>query len=106
MMPGINYAVCFSATILANAVRQLRLKTVDGIRVDEERVKELMDASPSLVITALTPHIGYAKSAELVKKALTQKRSLLDIALEEKVMPEEKLRKILDPLPMTQGGVQ
>jgi aspartate ammonia-lyase len=106
MMPGINYAVCFSATILANALRQLRVKTVEGLRVDEERVKELMDASPSIVITALSPHIGYAKAADLVKKALAQKRSLLDIALEESVMPEEKLRKILDPLPMTNGGVQ
>ncbi len=106
MMPGINYAVCFSATILANAVRQLRVKTIEGMRVDEDRVKELMDSSPSLIITALTPHVGYAKSAALVKRALAEKRSLLDIGLEEKVMPEDKLRKILDALPMTKGGVQ
>jgi fumarate hydratase class II len=64
-----------------------------------------MDSSPSLIVTALTPHIGYAKAAELVKKALAQKRSLLDVAIEERVLPEEKLRKILDPLPMTNGGV-
>jgi aspartate ammonia-lyase len=106
MMPGINYAVCFSATIFANALRQLRVRTVDGMRVDEERVKELMDLSPSIIVTALSPHIGYAKAADLVKKALAQKRSLMDIALEEKVMPEDKLRKVLDPLPMTNGGVQ
>jgi aspartate ammonia-lyase len=106
MMPGINYAVCFSATILANAVRQLRVKTVEGMQVDEERVKELMDSSPSLIATALSPHIGYAKSAALVKRALAERRSLLDVALEEKVLPEDKLRKILDALPMTNGGVQ
>src|SRR5213076_3104754 len=47
MMPGINYAVCFSATILANAVRVLREKTIEGLRVDEGRAKELMDLSPS-----------------------------------------------------------
>ena len=106
MMPGINYAVCFSATILANAIRQLRVKTIEGIRVDEERVKELMDSSPSLIITALTPHVGYAKSAALVKRALAERRALIDVALEEMVLPEEKLRKILDALPMTKGGVQ
>jgi fumarate hydratase class II len=76
------------------------------MRVDEERVKELMDLSPSIIVTALSPHIGYAKAADLVKKALAQKRSLMDVALEEKVMPEDKLRKVLDPLPMTNGGVQ
>jgi aspartate ammonia-lyase len=106
MMPGINYAVCFSATILASAVRQLRVKTIEGMRVDEDRVKELMDSSPSLIATALTPHIGYAKSAALVKRALAERRPLMDVALEEKVLPEDKLRKILDTLPMTKGGVQ
>jgi aspartate ammonia-lyase len=106
MMPGINYAVCFSATILASAVRQLRVKTIEGMRVDEERVKELMDSSPSLIITALTPHVGYAKSAALVKRALKERRALIDVALEEKVLPEDKLRKILDALKMTKGGVQ
>src|SRR5438477_10044657 len=106
MMPGINYAVCFSATILANAVRQLRTRTIEGLRVDEGRVKELMDSSPSLIATALAPHIGYAKAADLVKRALAERRSLIDVALEEKILPEDKLRRILDALPMTKGGVQ
>ena len=106
MMPGINYAVCFSATILTNAVRQLRTKCVEGMRVDEHRAKELIDASPSLLVTALSPHITYARAAALAKRALGERRSLLDVALEEKVMPEADLRRILDPLPMTKGGVQ
>ena len=106
MMPGINYAICFSATIFANAVQQLREKTIEGMRVDEARCKELMDMSPSLIVTALSPHIGYARSAALVKRALAERRSLMDIALEEKVMEKDKLVKVLDPLPMTKGGVQ
>ena len=105
MMPGINYAICLSATILANAVRQLRVKTVEGMRVDRDRAKELLDASPPLVVTALSPHIGYAKAAALAKRALAERRTLLDVALEEKVMPEADLRRVLDPLPMTRGGV-
>ncbi len=106
MMPGINFAISFSATILANALRVLRTKTVEGMRVDEARAKELMDLSPSLIVTALSPHIGYAKSTALVKRALAEKRSLIDVAKEEKVMDEAKLRQVLDPLPMTKGGVQ
>jgi len=105
MMPGINYAVCLSATILTNAVRQLRTRTIDGMRVDRERAQELLDASPPLVVTALSPHIGYAKAAALAKRALAEKRSLFEVALEEKVLPEADLRRVLDPLPMTRGGV-
>jgi aspartate ammonia-lyase len=106
MMPGINFANCFSATILANAVRVLREKTIAGLEVDEDRAKELMDASPSLIVTALSPHIGYAKAAALVKKALAERRTLIDVALAEKVMSEKDLRHVLDPLPMTKGGIQ
>src|SRR5437660_5997404 len=106
MMPGITFANCFSATILANAVRALRERAIAGLTVDEERAKELMDASPSLVVTALSPHIGYAKAAALVKRALAERRPLIDIALAEKVMPEQDLPRVLDPLPMTKGGVQ
>src|SRR5437899_1311056 len=50
MMPGMNFALCLSATILTNAVRQLRTRTIDGLRVDTERAKELLDASPSLIV--------------------------------------------------------
>src|SRR6266581_7459431 len=106
MMPGINFANCFSATILTNAVRVLREKTIAGLEVDEDRAKELMDASPSLIVTALSPHIGYAKAAALVKKALAERRPLFDVAKDAKIMPEKDLRRILDPLPMTKGGVQ
>ena len=106
MMPGMNFALEFSATILTSATKAFREKCVEGMRVDEARAKELLDASPSLIVTALAPHIGYARAAALVKRALAEKRPLFDVALEEKVMPEADLRRVLDPLPMTKGGVQ
>ena len=106
MMPGMNFALCFSSTILANALHAFRTRCIDGLRVDEARTKELLDASPSLIVTALAPHVGYANAAKLVKRALAERRPLIDVALEEQVMPEADLRRILDPLPMTKGGVQ
>ena len=71
----------------------------DYLDVIEKRASELMDMSPSLIVTALSPHIGYAKAAALVKRALAERRSLIDVALDEKVMKEADLRRILDPLP-------
>jgi fumarate hydratase class II len=106
MMPGMNFALCFSATILANATRVFRTKAIEGMKVDEARAKEHVDSSPSLIVTALAPHIGYAKAAALVKRALAERRPLIDVALEEKVLPRADLERVLDPLPMTKGGVQ
>jgi aspartate ammonia-lyase len=106
MMPGMNFALGFSATILANATRVLRTKAIEGMKVDERRAKEHVDSSPSLIVTALAPHIGYAPAAALVKRALAERRPLIDVAVEEQVLPEADLRRILDPLSMTKGGVQ
>jgi len=41
-----------------------------------------------------------------LKRALAERRPLIDVALEEKVLPEADLKRVLDPLPMTRGGVQ
>jgi aspartate ammonia-lyase len=106
MMPEIAHALSFSMQILTNAVRIFRERCVTGIAADAARARYWIDQSPPLLVTALSPHIGYAKAASLVKRALAEERALLDVALEEKVMPEADLRRILDPLPMTKGGVQ
>jgi aspartate ammonia-lyase len=106
MMPEIAFALCFSLEILTNAVRTFNERCVAGITADAERARWWIDQSPPLLVTALSPHIGYKKAAELAKKALAERKSLLQVALDEKVMPEDDLRRILDPLPMTKGGVQ
>ena len=106
MMPEIAFALCFSLEILTNAVRTFRERCVVGITADAERAKWWIEQSPPLLVTALSPHIGYAKAADLAKRALKERKTLLEVALEEKVMPEADLRRILDPLPMTKGGVQ
>lgn len=106
MMPEIAFALCFSLDILTNAVRTFRDRCVAGITADAERSAWWIDQSPPLLVTALSPHIGYKKAAELAKEALRRNKSLLEVALERKVMPEADLRRVLDPLSMTKGGVQ
>ncbi len=106
MMPEVAFALCFSLDILTNATRIFRARCVEGITADPARARWWIDQSPPLLVTALSPHIGYARAAELAKRALAENKSLLEVALEAKVLPEEDLRRILDPLPMTRGGVQ
>jgi aspartate ammonia-lyase len=106
MMPEVAFALCFSLDILTNAARIFREKCVVGIHADAERAEWWVQRSPALLATALSPHIGYKKSAELAKEALATNRTLFEVALEHKVMPEADLRRVLDPLPMTKGGVQ
>ena len=57
------------------------------------------------IITALSPHIGYQKAADIAKQALKTGRSVREILLEEKVLTEEELNQILDPVNMTEPGI-
>jgi aspartate ammonia-lyase len=104
MMPVMAWEICFSSEILKNAVEILRTRCIEGLVADEERCRRFAEISPS-VITALTPRIGYAEGAEVVKQALREGKSILQVARERKLLPEEELERILDPRAMTEPGI-
>ena len=59
---------------------------VDGIEPNLPRIKENLERSLMLV-TALNPHIGYDRAADIVKAAAESGRSLREVALEQGVEP-------------------
>ncbi|HEV7930060.1 MAG TPA: class II fumarate hydratase, partial [Nitrosospira sp.] len=68
MKPLIIHNFLQSVRLLADGVTSFNDHCVGGISANEERIEELMRNSLMLV-TALTPHIGYDKAAEIAKKA-------------------------------------
>jgi len=104
MMPVIAWNALHASTILREAMKVLRAKTVDGIVADEARAKELLDRSTASA-TALSPHIGYAATAEIAKAAVAGGRSIRDLVLERKLLDPAKLDEILSVAAMTKGGV-
>jgi len=78
--PLIAANVLDSLRLLADAMRSFGAHCVAGIRVNAERVRELLDRSLMLV-TALTPHIGYDRAAAIAKHAHRQGLSLREAAL-------------------------
>jgi len=69
-----------SSVLLADASRNFRAFCVEGLEPDRERIDDLVHRSLMLV-TALTPHIGYDKSAEIAKKAHHEGSTLKEAAL-------------------------
>ena len=69
-----------SLCLLADAMRSFDQHCVAGIRVNEARVGELV-AGSLMLVTALTPHIGYARAAGVAKHAHAHGTSLRDAAL-------------------------
>ncbi len=85
---------------LANAVQMLRDRCIDGIAADEERIAELFDGSTATA-TALSPYIGYDRTAEAVHEALDDDRPVRAVVEERGWMTAEELDTVLDPAQMT-----
>ena len=69
-----------SVRLLSGALRSFELHCAAGIEPDRARIAELLQHSLMLV-TALTPHIGYDKAAEIAKTAHREGVSLRQAAL-------------------------
>ena len=82
----------------------LRLRTIEGIVADAGRARELLDRSTATA-TALSPHIGYAATAEIAKASVATGRPIRDLVLERGLMTAAELDEILSVERMTHGGV-
>jgi aspartate ammonia-lyase len=100
MMPVIAWNALHTSRILRESMAALRTRCVDGIVANGERARELLDRSTALA-TALSPHIGYAATAEIAKEAVRTGKSIRQIAKERGVLSDEELDKLLAPERMT-----
>lgn len=103
MKPVIAYNLLQSIELMSNGCVVLAEKCVDGLQVDRERCKEMVEKSLAMV-TSLAPRIGYDRAAELAKEAYETGSTVRDVARDKKVLAEEELAKVLDPWSMTEGG--
>jgi len=78
--PMLIHAFLQSARLLADGCRSFEEHCVRGIEPDAGRIRELLERSLMLV-TALSPHIGYDRAAEIAKKAHREGSTLRAAAL-------------------------
>jgi aspartate ammonia-lyase len=104
MMPVIAWNALHETTILREAMKALKTRCVDGIAADVERSRELLDRSTA-VATALSPYIGYAKTAEIAKEAVETGTSIRQLVLERGLLDAQQLDRILSVESMTRPGV-
>jgi fumarate hydratase class II len=79
-MPVIGYTVLQSCRLLAEGCDSFRENCAMGIEPNRERLRQNLEGSLMLV-TALNPHIGYDKAAEIAKKAHKEGTTLKQAAL-------------------------
>jgi fumarate hydratase class II len=94
--PVMIYNVLQSIRLLSDGIKCFTEKCVVGIRANEARIHGFVKQSLMLV-TALNPHIGYDKAAEIAKKAHKDGRTLLDAALALGYLTKEEFEKWVRP---------
>lgn len=104
MMPVMAYNAVHATQIMTAMMRQLDERCVRGIVANEQKCRWYAETSPSLA-TALNPYVGYATAAEVVKQALREGRSVIDIVRERNLLTEEQIREVFDPFTMTEPGI-
>ena len=104
MMPVIAFNLDFMITILANALKEVRSRCIQGIVANSERCREYAQQSLGIV-TALSPHIGYLRSAEVASQALREGKSLFEVLESKNYLSKESIEAILDPWKMTEPGI-
>ncbi len=101
-LPVMAHALHESIRCLANGARAFTEKCLVGLEADAERCEELTTRSLMLV-TALTPTLGYDVAADVAKDALASGASLRAVVLSRGLMVEAALDRALDPITMTRS---
>jgi fumarate hydratase class II len=94
--PILAYNILQSIILLAGACRSFRERAVAGIEADRKKIEAHLRNSLMLV-TALAPHIGYDKAAEMALRAWREEKTLKEVALEQGLLTEEEFTQWVRP---------
>jgi aspartate ammonia-lyase len=104
MMPVIAFDLLFALEILANAVTNLRLRCVEGIRADPDRCRAYAETSVAIA-TILNPVIGYEKAAGIVKRAIQDGIPIRRALEESGIVTAQEIDRIFDLRRWTEPGL-
>lgn len=103
-MPLMASELLHAIKILGNAAEIMGKFCVRGIRADRKRMEQYAYTSAALA-TALTPILGYAKVAEIVKEFIQTREPLPDIILRRKLLTKAEIKNIFNISRLTRPGI-
>ena len=95
-MPVMAYNFLQSARLLAEAMDSFRIRCLQGIRANREKMEENLRKSLMLV-TALNPYIGYENAAKTAKKAFEENITLKEACISLGFLTEERFDQVFHP---------
>jgi fumarate hydratase class II len=105
MLPVIAYNLLQSIQLLAASCHALAEHCIANFEVNVDTLKANLTRNPILV-TAMNRRIGYARAAEIAKRAYSEGRPVLEVAMEMTDLSREELAELLDPRKEKTGLIQ
>ena len=103
--PLIIFNVLRSIGLLSDSLNNFRIKCLEGVTPNEEKIKFYLNHSLMLV-TALNPHIGYEKSAQIAKAAYKNGTSLKEEAIRLGFLTEKEFDRLINPKEMVRPNLK
>lgn len=109
MLPVMAYNLLQSIELLATGSHNFSVRCVEGISANEEACRDSIERSLAMC-TALAPSIGYEAAAKIAKESYKTGKTVREVARQQRILPEARLKALLDPWSMTsakssvQGG--
>ncbi|OYO31321.1 class II fumarate hydratase [Janthinobacterium sp. PC23-8] len=104
MRPIIINAFLHSATILADGCEKFRRYSVEGTQLDEQKIAGFV-ANSLMLVTALSPVIGYQKAAQIAEQAEASGSTLREAALQSGYVDAATFDRVVNPGAMVGSGV-
>jgi fumarate hydratase class II len=104
MMPILAYCLFQEMDVMIGAVKAFTDKCVVGLTANAVKATGWLEKN-AIIATALNPIIGYEKGAAVVKKAVAEDRSVVDVVVEMGYMTREDALKAMDARVLTEGGL-
>jgi len=98
--PVVAVAIMESQALFYKSLPLFRKNCIDGITANKKVMDHYIERSVGIV-TALNPVLGYEKTTELAKEALSSGKGILELIREKKLLTEDQIKKLLDPAAMT-----
>lgn len=102
MTPVMIHNILESMTLLTNYLPVFTERCVRGIRANVEKCRSNLELNPSQA-TLLNPRIGYMEAAELAKEASEREISVMELAVEKKILTREEAEELFDPICAARG---
>ncbi len=98
--PVVGLTIFESQKLLANGMKTLREKCVEGITINEDVDKHNLETTIGIV-TALNPVLGHHVGDELAKEARETGKGILELVREKKLLTEEQIQEIFSKKNLT-----